>query len=206
LLRSLLGALYFRFKEPEGLSRCLKRVSYEARVAMSEDLADVVILSAPGMASIGLGVVVLIVGLSGLLLATASPTPSVAHSLVGTEKPSTQATAVAPEVTSGERQRRGSLGKEVIRRVIRRHLNEVKRCYEEASTEKRDLSGHFMLKFTISGVGAVVASEVERTTMSDSAVAACVSQAVRRWRFPKPEGGGSVIVSYPFWLCGAGND
>ncbi len=170
-------------------------MSYEARVVMSEDLA-----------SIGLGVIVLIVSLFGLLLATATPMPSVAHSLVGTEKPSSQAAGGAPEVTSGARQRRGTLGKEVIRRVIRRHLNELKRCYEEASTEKRDLSGHFMLKFTISGAGAVVASEVERTTMSDSAVGACVSQAVRRWRFPKPEGGGIVIVSYPFWLCGAGND
>jgi hypothetical protein len=30
--------------------------------------------------------------------------------------------------------------------------------------------------------------------MSDASVGRCISQAVRRWTFPKPEGGGQVAV------------
>ena len=33
----------------------------------------------------------------------------------------------------------------------------------------------------------------------------CTVQAVRRWEFPKPLGGGIVIVSYPFVLTPAGS-
>ena len=38
------------------------------------------------------------------------------------------------------------------------------------------------------------------TTLKDAAVGNCIAKAVRRWKFPKPRGGGSVIVSYPFVL------
>ena len=41
---------------------------------------------------------------------------------------------------------------------------------------------------------------VQESTMKDPAVGSCIAQAVKRWTFPKPEGGGSVIVSYPFVL------
>jgi hypothetical protein len=34
--------------------------------------------------------------------------------------------------------------------------------------------------------------------MNNLRVESCVVQAVRRWPFPRPEGGGLVIVSYPF--------
>jgi hypothetical protein len=34
--------------------------------------------------------------------------------------------------------------------------------------------------------------------MGNLRVENCVVQAVRRWEFPKPLGGGIVIVSYPF--------
>jgi len=36
--------------------------------------------------------------------------------------------------------------------------------------------------------------------MKDAGVGNCIAQAVKRWQFPKPEGGGSVIVTYPFVL------
>jgi hypothetical protein len=40
--------------------------------------------------------------------------------------------------------------------------------------------------------------------MGNIRVENCVVQAVRRWEFPKPLGGGIVIVSYPFNFTAGG--
>ncbi len=112
--------------------------------------------------------------------------------------------AHAPDVVPGTAQVRGSLDKEIIRRIIRRHLNEVKFCYEKELMKKADLYGRVMIQFTISGTGQVVASVVQNSTMNNPPVEQCIAGAVRRWEFPKPQGGGIVIVSYPFVLKAAG--
>ncbi|MDB4965706.1 MAG: putative abductin-like protein [Myxococcales bacterium] len=112
--------------------------------------------------------------------------------------------AHAPDVVPGTAQVRGSLDKEIIRRIIRRHLNEVRFCYEKELMHKQDLYGRIMIQFTISGNGQVVASVVQNSTMNNPNVEQCIAQAVRRWEFPKPQGGGIVIVSYPFVLKAAG--
>jgi TonB family protein len=112
--------------------------------------------------------------------------------------------AHAPDVVPGTAQVRGSLDKEIIRRIIRRHLNEVKFCYEKELLHKPDLYGRVMVQFTISGNGQVIASIVSNSTMNNTSVDNCIAQAVKRWEFPKPQGGGIVIVSYPFVLKAAG--
>jgi pSer/pThr/pTyr-binding forkhead associated (FHA) protein len=112
--------------------------------------------------------------------------------------------AHAPDVVPGTAQVRGSLDKEIIRRIIRRHLNEVKFCYEKELMKKQDLFGRVMIQFTISGTGSVLASAVQNSTMNSPSVEQCIAQSVRRWEFPKPQGGGIVIVSYPFVLKSAG--
>jgi metallo-beta-lactamase class B len=95
----------------------------------------------------------------------------------------------------------GSLDKEIIRRVIRRHINEVKYCYESQLTTIPDLLGRITVRFTISATGDVIASVLESSTMRNAAVESCTVQAVGRWQSPKPLGGGIVIVSYPFVLA-----
>jgi hypothetical protein len=112
--------------------------------------------------------------------------------------------ASAPDVVPGTATVKGSLDKEIIRRIIRRHLNEVKFCYEKELLKKSDLYGRIMIQFTIAGTGSVVASVVQNSTMNNSEVEQCIAGAVRRWEFPKPQGGGIVIVSYPFVLKAAG--
>lgn len=111
--------------------------------------------------------------------------------------------AKAPDVVPGTAQVRGALDKEIIRRVIRRHINEVKFCYEKELTKNPDLYGRVMVQFTIAGTGAVVASVVQQSTMNNPPVDECIAGAVRRWEFPKPQGGGIVVVSYPFVLKSA---
>jgi hypothetical protein len=50
----------------------------------------------------------------------------------------------------------------------------------------------------------VVSSSVAQSTTNNGTVDQCIAGAVRRWEFPKPQGGGIVIVSYPFVLEMAG--
>jgi TonB family protein len=112
--------------------------------------------------------------------------------------------AGVPRVVAGRAEVRGSLDKEIIRRIIRRHINEVKYCYEKELSATPNLNGRVMIQFTISATGQVVASVVQNSTVGNRTVEGCIAQAVRRWMFPKPKGGGIVIVSYPFVLRSAG--
>lgn len=107
-------------------------------------------------------------------------------------------TGKVPKVIPGKPIVSGALDKETIRRVIRRHRNEYKYCYEKQLNVKRDLNGKIIVKFTISGNGSVIAASVEETTMNDSAVENCLVGKIRRWVFPAPKGGGIVVVKYPF--------
>ncbi len=113
--------------------------------------------------------------------------------------------AKVPQVRSGNADVRGSLSKEVIRRVIQRHINEVRFCYEQELNSRPDLSGRVQVKFIISPSGAVQAANVESSTLGSPKAEGCIATAVRRWTFPAPDGGGIVIVSYPFVLEAAGN-
>jgi len=105
-----------------------------------------------------------------------------------------------PSIRSGAAMVKGSLSKEVIRRIVHRHINEVKFCYERQLATRPDLSGRVSVKFIISGTGAVQMAAVESSTLGDPSVENCIASAVRRWTFPQPEGGGIVIVTYPFQL------
>jgi len=106
----------------------------------------------------------------------------------------------APKIRSGAAMVKGSLSKEVIRRIVHRHINEVKFCYEKQLSQRPDLSGRVAIKFIISGTGAVQMAAVASSTLGNAQVENCIAQAVRRWTFPQPEGGGIVIVTYPFQL------
>ncbi len=94
----------------------------------------------------------------------------------------------------------GSLSKEAIRRTVRRHLNEVRHCYESELRSRPDLSGRVAIKFVIAPSGAVQSALVAKSSVQDANVEECIAGAVRRWGFPEPEDGGIVAVTYPFML------
>ena len=48
-----------------------------------------------------------------------------------------------------------------------------------------------------------MASIVQSSTLGNPGVEQCIAGAVRRWEFPKPQGG-IVVVTYPFVLKSAG--
>lgn len=113
--------------------------------------------------------------------------------------------ATTPNIVLGVSTVRGALDKEIVRRVIRLHLNEVKYCYEQELARRPSLGGRVVVHFAISASGQVLTSALQSSTMGNATVETCTVQAVRRWQFPQPQGGGLVLVSYPFVLTPAGN-
>ena len=110
----------------------------------------------------------------------------------------------APSVVPGLVQVRGSFDMDIIRRIIRRHMNEVKYCYEQELFRQPELEGRVSVQFVISPLGQVISSVMQSSTMGNVRVEKCVVDAVKRWEFPKPMGGGMVIVSYPFNFVSGG--
>jgi len=111
-----------------------------------------------------------------------------------------------PDVVPGQMIVRGSVDNEIVRRIVRRHINEVKYCYEQQLQRQPRLRGRVVVQFTISRDGMVLASVLQSSTLASPPVEMCIVTAIKRWEFPKPLGGGLVIVSYPFSLTPNGEE
>lgn len=101
-------------------------------------------------------------------------------------------------ITSSEPMVMGSLDKELIRQVIKRNINQIRYCYESQLSRYPKLSGKVGVKFVITATGSVASSQVANATTNNAELETCVAGRVRTWLFPKPKGGGVVIVTYPF--------
>ncbi|MBA3550444.1 MAG: AgmX/PglI C-terminal domain-containing protein [Nannocystis sp.] len=98
-------------------------------------------------------------------------------------------------VVSGQ----GTLDKDLIRRIVAAHINEIRYCYNQALASDPEAKGRVVLDFTIGESGSVIHSVVGSSDMADAKAPECMAAAALRWIFPKPDGG-VVVVSYPFVL------
>ncbi|ATB37138.1 hypothetical protein CYFUS_002559 [Cystobacter fuscus] len=118
---------------------------------------------------------------------------------LGGTKQSVEVGIAAEEATVG-----GSLDKELVRQVIQRNRGQIRFCYESLLNRFPKLGGKVAIRFTIATEGNVVTSSVAQSTAGNSELEQCVSGRVRSWTFPKPQGGGSVVVTYPFIFKASG--
>jgi beta-lactamase regulating signal transducer with metallopeptidase domain/biopolymer transport protein ExbD len=93
---------------------------------------------------------------------------------------------------------RGSLDRTVIQTVIRATLGDIKNCYEAGLARSPKLRGRVVARFTIGDAGKVVASAIKKSTLRDERVERCIGDVVGKMEFPRPLGGGIVMVEYPF--------
>ncbi len=105
-----------------------------------------------------------------------------------------------PRVRQAKAQVKGNLDRDIIRRIVRAHINEVRHCYANGLSRRPRMRGRLAIRFTIGSSGKVSASTVSRSSLGDTRVEHCISAAVRRWKFPKPQDGDDVVVTYPFVL------
>jgi TonB family protein len=92
----------------------------------------------------------------------------------------------------------GTLARESIREVVRRNLNQVRFCYEQAlSADVPAPSGQVVVSFIVGESGAVESAEIASSTLGSATVESCIVARVSGWTFSAPSGG-RVGVRYPF--------
>ncbi len=95
----------------------------------------------------------------------------------------------------------GGLSREDVQRTVRRHINEVRFCYQQELQRRPDLEGRVAVQFLIAPDGRVMSSSLASSSGTVGEVGECVATSVRRWTFPSTEG--PTSVTYPFVLQSA---
>ena len=92
----------------------------------------------------------------------------------------------------------GGLDREVIAQYIKSQLGQILYCYERQLSANPDLFGKVAVKFTIGPAGGVEQQLIGDTTLKNATVEGCILNRVAAWKFPTPQGGTRVLVTYPF--------
>lgn len=88
-------------------------------------------------------------------------------------------TAEPPEVE-------GSIDRDIVRRVLRRHVPALRGCYDRALAQKPGLTGNVAFALDIGADGRVSKVEVLEGTLGDAKVERCMAELARKWEFPAP--------------------
>lgn len=105
-----------------------------------------------------------------------------------------------PRVRQAKAQVIGALDRDIVRRIVRAHINEIRSCYNQGLARDEHLQGRVAVEFVVNAMGKVDSSRLESSTLHHGLVEACMVDATLRWKFPKPSDGKSVKVIYPFTL------
>jgi len=102
--------------------------------------------------------------------------------------------------TGGDADMEGGTGDFDAKLVVaqfKARMRAIQICYEQQLRRNPSLAGKVTVQFTIEQSGSISKASATENTTNDAAVAACVVDTVKRFRFnPGPEGG-SVSFSYP---------
>jgi hypothetical protein len=106
-------------------------------------------------------------------------------------------------LTPGKPQVSGYLSPEQIERVVRANQAALRYCYETELQRQRSLKGKLTIQWRVDRAGLVPYARVTSSTLNNASVEGCVVRQIKKWRFPKPDGG-EVSVQFPF-LFGIGS-
>ena len=92
---------------------------------------------------------------------------------------------------------RGDLDPEVVRRVVRGRSHELEFCHHEYTRAPRESAdAELALRWIISPTGRVQTAVVVESS-GNPQLDGCAAQALRRWDFPAPRGGGIAVATAP---------
>ncbi len=100
-----------------------------------------------------------------------------------------------PQVRIGQPQSVGDLDKAIIRRYIKRNIQKITYCYEQALLATPSLEGTVRTQFVIGPAGRVTSASASGVAPE---VARCIADVLEGIEFPAPKGGDTVVVTYPF--------
>jgi outer membrane biosynthesis protein TonB len=87
---------------------------------------------------------------------------------------------------------------DAIHAVIRRHLGEVRRCYQRELVERPTLAGRVIVEFVIEDDGRVYDAAVAESDLAIERAHLCIIETMRRWIFEEVPGEDALLVRYPF--------
>jgi hypothetical protein len=88
----------------------------------------------------------------------------------------------------------------VIQATIAKYLSQVRACYEDGLRTNPGITGLVAMDFQIGPAGNLNYANVARSSLGNAKVEGCIATRMLTWKFPKPLGGVSVKVNYPFLL------
>jgi len=109
---------------------------------------------------------------------------------------SKQATKIQPSVKADAiNELDGSIDKKGVGRALRARAQAFQQCYESALKTNSKLKGKLVVEFTISESGSVADVRVLSDGLGSPEVSSCVTAALKRIRFPKPDDGEVTITN-----------
>lgn len=129
-------------------------------------------------------------GSSGTPTATATATASTTAPPNPTATTNTETTTLV-----------GSLSNAEIQKAINDNIKAFDACYSLGADKQGKLEGTVTIKATVGPLGTVKEATVQKSTMKNPKVDACVADAFKKTKFPQPKGG-VAIITYPMTFGG----
>jgi TonB family protein len=96
----------------------------------------------------------------------------------------------------------GTLSNEQIQKAVNDGVKGFDACYTLGADKDGKLEGTVTIQATVGPLGTVNEASVSKTTMKNPKVDACVVDAFKKLKFPQPDGGSTVMISYPMTFGG----
>jgi TonB family protein len=93
----------------------------------------------------------------------------------------------------------GILSKAAIIKVINERIGTVQMCVE--TYLKTEDPGRVTVRFTVETDGTVERAEIVESTFDNERFDRCIVFAAKSWRFPSPDCGGVVSITFPFSIA-----
>jgi outer membrane biosynthesis protein TonB len=91
----------------------------------------------------------------------------------------------------------GGMSREMVKRVIDQHLEQITYCYETALMTNPSIMGRIVFEWKIRLDGSVGQVRVVASSINSHDIHGCIQAAIKSWQFPRPVDT-EVMVSYPF--------
>ncbi|MDI1435404.1 MULTISPECIES: AgmX/PglI C-terminal domain-containing protein [Polyangium] len=96
----------------------------------------------------------------------------------------------------------GTLTDEQIQAAVNENVKAFDSCYTLGADKDGKLAGTVTLQATVGPLGVVNEASVKKSTVGNPKVDDCVRKAFKTIKFPRPAGGGTVMITYPMTFGG----
>ncbi len=93
---------------------------------------------------------------------------------------------------------KGTIDRDEVRRVILANKRTIQNCYNIALARNPELYGKIVLSWTIEEKGRVSNATVKSSSVDNPAVANCILEHLKTWKFPDPPPDTVGQVAFPF--------